>query len=140
MERDPGNYPGNNSYGVGLMGRLDKTEARLRRKKRIRKKVKGTLERPRLCVYRALKHIYAQVVDDENNMVLAQASTLSRGLRERLGKVHGNQKEAREVGLEIARRLKEKGIEKVVFDRNGYKYHGRVKALAEGAREGGLLF
>lgn len=122
------------------MGRLDKTEARLRRKKRIRKKVKGTPERPRLCVYRALRHIYAQVVDDENNMVLAQASTLARGLRERLGKVHGNQKEAREVGLEIARRLREKGIEKVVFDRNGYKYHGRVKALAEGAREGGLLF
>ncbi len=122
------------------MGVLDKEEARLRRKKRIRKKVKGSPERPRLCVFRSLKHIYAQVVDDETNSVLTQVSTLSKGIRERLGVVHGNQKEAREVGLELAHRLKEKGIEKVVFDRNGYKYHGRVKALAEGAREGGLIF
>lgn len=122
------------------MGRLDKKEARLKRKKRIRKKVKGSQERPRLCVFRSSKHIYAQAVDDENNRVLAQVSTLTKALRERLGVIHGNQKEAREVGLEIARRLREKGIEKVRFDRNGYKYHGRVKALADGAREGGLVF
>jgi len=122
------------------MGKLEKVEARLRRKKRIRKKVKGTPERPRLCVFRSLKHIYAQVVDDTQNQVLAASSTMSKDLKEKFSKVHGNIKEAREVGLAIAKRLLEKGISKVVFDRNGYRYHGRVKALADGAREGGLIF
>jgi len=122
------------------MGKLGKVEARLRRKKRIRKKVKGTPERPRLCVFRSLKHIYAQVVDDTQNRVLEASSTMSKDLKEKFPKVHGNIKEAREVGLAIAKRLLNKGITKVVFDRNGYKYHGRVKALADAAREGGLIF
>ncbi len=122
------------------MGKLGKYEARLRRKKRIRKKVKGTEERPRISVFRSIKHIYAQAVDDTKGVVLGSASTLDKAVLARLGTVKGNVREAREVGLEIAKRLLQKGIQKVVFDRNGYRYHGRVKALAEGAREGGLVF
>ncbi len=114
-------------------------EAWLRRKKRVRKKIRGTSERPRLCVYRSLKHIYAQIIDDEKGITLAASSTLDRELRD---KIKGMKKvdQAREVGKLVAARALEKGIKKIVFDRNGFLYHGRVKALAEGAREGGLEF
>ena len=117
----------------------NRAEARKRRHKRVRKKVFGTPERPRLNVFRSLKHIYAQIIDDTVGHTLVAASTLDPELR---GKLNGKTKteKAREVGLLIAKRALAKGIKKVVFDRGGYKYHGRVKALAEGAREGGLEF
>jgi large subunit ribosomal protein L18 len=117
-----------------------KVEARLRRKKRIRKKVSGTPERPRLVVFRSAKHIYAQLVDDVNQRTLTGVSTLTPWVRERLDGAQGKVAKARIVGLAIAEKAKELGITKVVFDRAGYRYHGRVKALAEGAREGGLDF
>jgi len=112
---------------------------RLRRKLRVRKKVRGTEERPRLNVYRSLKHMYAQIIVDTRGETLVSASTLSRELRGKL-KSTGNVEAAREVGRLIAKKALEKGIKKVVFDRNGFLYHGRVKAVAEGAREGGLEF
>ncbi|RLB02767.1 MAG: 50S ribosomal protein L18 [Deltaproteobacteria bacterium] len=112
---------------------------RLRRKLRVRKKVKGTPERPRLCVYRSLRHMYAQVIDDTVGHTLAAASTLDKELREKLQRT-GNVEAAKEVGRLVAKRALEKGIKKVVFDRNGFLYHGRVKAVAEAAREAGLEF
>ena len=122
------------------MGKLNpKKRAWLKRKKRVRKKVRGTPERPRLCVYRSLNHIYAQIIDDEAGVTLAAASSLMPEIRKEPGH-KGNVATARKVGLAIARIAKEKGITKVVFDRNGFLYHGRVKALAEAAREGGLEF
>ncbi|MEJ5299928.1 MAG: 50S ribosomal protein L18 [Thermodesulforhabdaceae bacterium] len=114
--------------------------ARLRRKKRIRKKVFGTALRPRLCVYRSLKHIYAQVIDDERGVTIVAASTLSPELKGKLESASGKVDAAKLVGALIAKKALEKGIQKVVFDRNGYLYHGRVQALAEGAREAGLDF
>jgi len=114
----------------------EKRKKREQRRKRVRKKVKGTKERPRLCVVKSLKHIYAQIVDDTEGKVLSFASDLELNNKEGLKKVEI----AREVGKLIAKKAKEKNIEKVCFDRSGYKYHGRVKALAEGAREGGLKF
>ncbi|WP_456434246.1 50S ribosomal protein L18 [Thermosulfuriphilus sp.] len=116
--------------------------ARLRRKKRIRKKIFGTAERPRLCVFRSAKHIYAQIINDEEGRTLVAASTLSKDLRERLLELKGQGKVAlaKAVGEHLAKLAKEKGITKVCFDRGGYRYHGRVRALAEGAREGGLEF
>ena len=113
-----------------------KNESRQRRKIRIRKKVNGTAERPRLVVYRSNLHIYAQIVNDLEGATLVSALSLSKtesGL-------HCNKSGAERVGKEIARLAKEKNISKVVFDRNGYIYHGRVKAVADGAREGGLEF
>ena len=112
-----------------------KAEARLKRRKRIRGKVAGTAERPRLSVFRSNKSIYAQLIDDASGTTLASASTGHLGSRE--GK---KSEQASEVGKLIAERAKEKGVERVVFDRGGYLYHGRVKALADGAREGGLNF
>lgn len=112
---------------------------RLRRKLRVRKKVKGTPERPRLCVYRSLRHMYAQIIDDTVGHTLAAASTLDKELRGRLQST-GNIEAAKEVGRLVAKRALEKGIKKVVFDRNGFLYHGRVKAVAEAAREAGLEF
>lgn len=113
--------------------------ARIRRHARVRKHVSGTLERPRLNIFRGLSHIYAQVIDDEAGNTLASASTLDHELR---AKMEGKNKteQAKLVGQVIAERAKAKGIEKVIFDRGGYQYFGRVKALAEGAREGGLEF
>ncbi|OGQ83986.1 MAG: 50S ribosomal protein L18 [Deltaproteobacteria bacterium RIFOXYA12_FULL_58_15] len=109
---------------------------RARRKVRIRKKVNGTAVRPRLNVFRSAKHIYAQVIDDDSGKTLASASTVAKGVREGLS---GKKTErASLVGAAIAERCKALGIETVVFDRNGYKYHGRVKAVAEAAREAGL--
>ncbi|HEY8514958.1 MAG TPA: 50S ribosomal protein L18 [Candidatus Binatia bacterium] len=110
------------------------------RQARVRKRVRGTDARPRLSVFRSLKHIYAQVISDESGRTLAFASTLSPELREKLGGKSGNKDAAREVGQLIARRAKEAGISQVVFDRNGFLYHGRVRTLAEAAREGGLQF
>jgi large subunit ribosomal protein L18 len=112
---------------------------RERRKLRIRRKISGTTERPRLSVFRSLKHIYAQVVDDESGSTLAHCSTLTKELKGPTGEANKSDA-ATLVGKAIAAQLKAKGITKVVFDRNGYLYHGRIKALAEGAREGGLEF
>ena len=117
---------------------ISKNEARLSRKVRIRRKVNGTAERPRLVVFRCNGHIYAQVVNDITGMTMVSASTLSLS-RSQAG-LHGNIDGATTVGREIARLAKEKDIARVVFDRNGYLYHGRVKAVADGAREGGLEF
>lgn len=111
----------------------------LRRKKRVRRKVSGTIERPRLAVSRSLKHIYAQIIDDEKGTTLAHASSLSPELKEKdveSGKIDV----AQSVGQLIAQKAKEQNIEGVIFDRAGYLYHGRVRALAEAAREGGLKF
>ena len=109
---------------------------RLKRHKRVRALVSGTAERPRLCVFRSSGNIYAQVIDDARGVTLAAASTLDKGM-EGYG---GNKEAAKKVGLAIAEKAKAKGIESVVFDRGGYLYHGRVKELADGAREGGLKF
>ncbi len=105
--------------------------------RRIRKRVNGTPERPRLSVYRSLNHISAQIIDDSSGRTIAAASTVEKDLR---GTTGGNIAAAREVGRVIAERAREKGIEQVVFDRGGYIYHGRVKGLAEAAREAGLKF
>jgi large subunit ribosomal protein L18 len=112
-------------------------QARQRIKYRIRRKLSGTAERPRLCIYRSLNHIYAQVVDDGAGCTLVSASSLEKDFS---GKKGQNKQAATEIGKLIAQRSKEKGIEQVVFDRNGFKYHGRVKTLADAAREGGLKF
>lgn len=114
-------------------------EARIRRHVRIRKRVSGTAERPRLSVYRSLSHIYAQIIDDSGGTTLVAASTLDKDLSGEKGH-KGNVGMAKKVGQLIAKRAIEKGLKSVVFDRGGYLYHGRVKALAEGAREAGLEF
>lgn len=118
--------------------KYSKNESRQRRKVRIRKKVNGSAERPRLVVYRSNTHIYAQVIDDLDGVTLAATSTLTLAKTE--AGLHCNKSGAELVGKEIARMAKEKNITRVVFDRNGYLYHGRVKAVADGAREGGLEF
>jgi large subunit ribosomal protein L18 len=112
---------------------------RFRRKLRVRKKVRGTEERPRLTVYRSLKHIYAQVINDITGQTLASASTLSKELQGTL-KTTGNINAAQAVGELVALKAMEQGIKKVVFDRNGFLYHGRIKKLAEAARQKGLEF
>ncbi len=113
--------------------------ARYRRHTRIRAKMEGTTSRPRLCVFRSLNHIYAQVIDDKQGHTLASASTFDPEMKaEAVGKVKTNKAEL--VGSLVAKRALSKGINQVVFDRGGYKYHGRVKALAEAARQGGLKF
>jgi large subunit ribosomal protein L18 len=114
-------------------------EARLKRKKRIRKKVNGNTERPRLSVFRSSKHIYVQVIDDTTGKTLVSVGTLSKDVRGETGE--GTKSDsAKKVGAAIAKACKAQGIAKVVFDRNGYIYHGRVKALADAAREAGLDF
>ena len=119
------------------MEKQKKRLARLARHRRVRKKVAGTPERPRLCVFRSSRHIYAQIIDDVRGTTLASASTVSKAFREALPE--GDKKAAaRWVGEAVAREALEKGIRHVVFDRGGYKFHGRVKALAEAAREAGL--
>lgn len=115
------------------------TPARVLRHRRVRAKIRGTAERPRLCVFRSLKHIYAQVIDDDAGHTLAAASTLEPAYRQ-TGKTGGNIEAAKVVGGLIAQRAKEQGIRRVVFDRGGNLYHGRVQALADAAREGGLEF
>ncbi len=118
--------------------KFTKNEARQRRKVRIRKKISGTAARPRLVVYRSNLHIYAQIVDDTTGTTLAAASTLTIS-RQQEG-VHANKAGAELVGKEIARLAKDKDVTSVVFDRNGYLFHGRIKAVADGAREAGLEF
>lgn len=113
--------------------------ARKRRHRRVRKKVFGTAERPRLNVFRSLRHVYAQIIDDEQGHTLVAVSTLEEGLRDDLTELDKSS-QAKVVGKALAERAQAKGIRQVVFDRGGYKYHGRVKALAEGVREGGLEF
>jgi large subunit ribosomal protein L18 len=122
------------------MGAINKREARLRRKKRVRKKIKGTLGVPRLSVFKSAKHIYAQVIDDMSAKTLIEASSLSKDLRPQIEDKGGNSKGASIVGEQIAKRALEKGISRVVFDRGGFLYHGRIRVLAEAAREHGLKF
>ncbi len=119
-----------------MVKKPDSNKARQKRHQRVRQKVSGTPECPRLCVFRSAKHIYAQVIDDINGVTLAAASSLSKEF-EGTG---GNKEAARKVGLLVAEKAKAAGITDVVFDRGGYIYHGRVQELAEGAREGGLNF
>lgn len=117
----------------------DKNKARLKRHLRVRKKIEGTTERPRLNVFRSSKHIYAQLIDDVKGVTVASASTMDKELREDI-KNGGNVESARKVGELIAKRAKEQGFNNVVFDRGGYLYHGRIQALADAAREAGLEF
>ncbi len=121
------------------MGRISRNEARKRRHLRVRKKVFGTPERPRLNVFRSLNHIYAQIIDDVHGVTLVSASTIDKALREKCQGLSKTE-QAKLVGRLVAERALAKGIKKVVFDRGGYKYHGRVKALAEASREAGLEF
>jgi len=114
-------------------------EARERRRDRVRRRVRGTDERPRLSVFRSGRHMYVQVITDESRKTLLAVSTLTADLRAQLSKT-ADIAAAKQVGLLTARRCQEKGITRVVFDRNGFLYHGRVRAVAEGAREGGLQF
>ncbi|OGP61309.1 MAG: 50S ribosomal protein L18 [Deltaproteobacteria bacterium RBG_13_49_15] len=116
-----------------------KKQARLKRKKSIRKKISGSPVRPRLCVFRSARHIYAQLVDDSSGHILAAASTLEKPVKENT-ELNKKAKKAAYIGKLIAQRALEKGIKTIVFDRNGFLYHGRVKAVSEGAREAGLLF
>ena len=119
--------------------RISRDEHRRRIHERVRSKVEGTPERPRLCVYRSLGHIYAQIVDDRTGRTLVSASSVDKETKKQL-KGGGNIAAAKVIGKVIAGRAKAAKIEKVVFDRGGYKYHGRVKALADAAREAGLQF
>jgi len=116
----------------------DKNKARLKRHLRVRKKIKGTTERPRLSVFRSAKHIYVQLIDDVQGVTLATASTQDKELKS-IGN-GGNVEAAKQVGQLVADRAKAKGVTRVVFDRGGYLYHGRIQALADAAREAGLEF
>ncbi len=119
-----------------MIKRPDTKAQRQKRHVRVRAKISGTPECPRLCVFRSEMHIYAQVIDDVNRVTLCAASSVEKGFEG----VGSNKEAARKVGQMVAERAKAKGINAVVFDRGGYVYHGRVQALAEGAREGGLEF
>ena len=119
-----------------MIKRPNTNAQRLKRHKRVRANISGTAEKPRLDVFRSANHIYAQVIDDASGTTLVSASTTEKGF----DSYGGNKEAAKKIGLLVAERAKAKGIRNVVFDRGGYLYHGRVKALAEGAREGGLQF
>ena len=121
------------------MATQNRSQARQRRHIRVRRKVHGTAERPRLNVYRSSRHIYAQVIDDDAGNTLASASTLDKSLRGDFDSL-SSEEQAQAVGKAVAERAKEQGFEQVVFDRGGYLFHGRVKTLAEASREGGLVF
>jgi large subunit ribosomal protein L18 len=118
----------------------EKRDARLKRKKRVKKKIQGTLDRPRLTVYKTARHIYAQIIDDSTGRTLLAVSTLSKDLQTAVKGVSGNVKGAILVGEVIGKKGTERGLREVIFDRNGFLYHGRIKALANAARENGLLF
>ena len=121
-----------------MSSKFDRKTARLRRHRRTREKVFGGPERPRLCVFKSIKHIYAQIIDDQNGVTLVSASTLSPDVRD---KIAGNNiGTAKVVGEAIGKKAVEKNITRIVFDRGGYPYHGKIKALAEAAREAGLEF
>ena len=119
-----------------MQKKMDKNKTRLKRHVRVRNKIKGTEDRPRLNVYRSASNIYAQIIDDTKGITLASASTLDKSFKG----YGGNKEAAHKVGMMIAERAAEKQITNVVFDRGGYIFHGRVQSLAEGAREGGLVF
>ena len=119
-----------------MVKKPDSNAARIKRHKRVRSKISGTPECPRLCVFRSAKHIYAQVIDDVSGKTLVCASTVEKDF----GVYGGNKDAAKKVGVLVAERALKAKIENVVFDRGGFVYHGRVQALAEGAREGGLKF
>jgi large subunit ribosomal protein L18 len=125
-----------------MIAKTSKDQTRQKVHSRIRKKVQGTQERPRLNVYRSVNHIYAQVIDDAKGATLVSATSVEKGkgIKGEKRPTGGNLSSAKEVGKLIAERAKQKGINKVVFDRGGYLYHGRIKALAEAAREAGLQF
>jgi large subunit ribosomal protein L18 len=130
-----------------MIPQRSRNEVRQRVHRRIREKMLGTAERPRLNIYRSLNHIYAQVIDDMRGVTVVSASSLegskvksSEGGKGKPSKTGGNVASARDVGRSIAERAKQKGVQKVVFDRGGYLYHGRIKALADAAREAGLQF
>lgn len=122
-----------------MIKKVSKNEVRMRKHVRVRNKIKGTTERPRLNVFRSLTNIYAQIIDDATGKTLVSASTLDEALKGSL-KSGGNKEASKAVGKLVAERALEKGIKQVVFDRGGYIYHGRVKELAEAAREAGLNF
>ncbi|NWF90221.1 MAG: 50S ribosomal protein L18 [Ignavibacteriaceae bacterium] len=113
---------------------------RLRSKIKIRKKISGVSNKPRMTVYRSLNNVYAQLIDDLKGNTLASASSLSKELKEELLKSKGKISKSKLVGILLAKKALQKNISEVVFDRNGYRYHGRIKAIADGAREGGLKF
>lgn len=116
-----------------------KRQARIKRRRRIRKRVKGTSGRPRLCVFRSAKHIYAQIIDDNSGLTLVSASSTEAEVRQH-DDFESKVALATFIGKQVGQRAQEKGIKKIVFDRNGFLYHGRVKAVSEGARESGLEF
>lgn len=122
------------------MGVPGRSERREKRQQRVRKKIQGKPDRPRLCVFRSNKNIYAQIIDDTTGNTLVSASSLSKDLRSVVGKDSGNRKGAAVVGAAVAKLALDKGIRLVAFDRNGFLYHGRVRALSEAARQGGLVF
>ena len=119
-----------------MITKIDRKAERVRRHKRVRNKISGTAECPRLCVFRSNTHLYVQVIDDENQVTLVSASTLDKDVKTK----KSNKEAAKELGTLIAKKAKAKKIETVVFDRGGYVYHGVVKELADAAREGGLKF
>lgn len=123
-----------------MIKKPSRSEARVKRHYRMRNKISGTAQRPRLAVYRSDKHIYAQVIDDEAGNTLVSASTVEKEAKQKLNNKTSNIEASKFVGELVARRAVEKGIEEVVFDRGGYIYHGKVKALAEAARQAGLKF
>jgi large subunit ribosomal protein L18 len=125
---------------MGKLNHLDRKQKRDRRRIRILKKIAGTSERPRLVVFKSRKYIYVQAVDDTTGTTLASASSLEPSLKASLETSGKNTKVAEQIGQMVSERLKAKGVETVVFDRGGYLFHGRVKAVAEGARKGGLQF
>jgi len=124
---------------VLILTEISKRLARIKRHKRVRKNISGSSERPRLCIFRSLKHIYAQVIDDRKGITLVSLSTLNPEIKGK-EKYQGNIKAAETLGSLLAKKLEEKGIKKVVFDRGGYLYHGRVKAVAESTRKGKIVF
>jgi large subunit ribosomal protein L18 len=121
------------------MAKKSRSEMRKHRHRRVRKKIAGTSERPRLCVFRSLNQIYAQVIDDSTGMTVLSVSTLDSKVKSKVKKLSKTE-QAKLVGEEVAKRAKKEGVKQVIFDRGGYKYHGRVRALADAAREGGLEF
>lgn len=122
---------------LNLTNRMsNKARIRLKKKVRLRKKLYGTSERPRLSVFRSARHVYAQLIDDAAGKTLVEASSLTMEIKG--GK--GSRVAAKAIGIEVAKRAQSKNIKAVVFDRNGFQYHGRIQAIADGAREGGLLF
>jgi len=128
---------------VKLLDKVDLNKMknnRIKKKIKIRKKITGTAERPRISVFRSLNKVYAQIIDDTTGVTLVSESSLSKSLSKELKKASGKIERSKIVGNALAKKAVEKGITRVVFDRSGYRYHGRIQAIAEGAREGGLKF